>query len=158
MWEPRRLTTVWAFTSCYRGSYTFIFTLYLTLTVSRFLIYLWLYTGSRKSRLTAVGIRCAEHATPPIRKKLALTSPTCGGRSVGIVRLRTKATEGGGGWLYTQSVGLLGRVISSSQGLYLNTGKHKHRLNAQTHTKHASLKWDSNLRSQHPSERRQFMT
>jgi hypothetical protein len=25
--------------------------------------------------------------------KLALTSPTCGGRSVGIVRLRTKATE-----------------------------------------------------------------
>jgi hypothetical protein len=24
---------------------------------------------------------------------LALTSPTCGGRSVGIVRLRTKATE-----------------------------------------------------------------
>jgi hypothetical protein len=32
-----------------------------------------------------VGIRCAEHAT--------LTSPTSGSRSVGIVRLRTKATE-----------------------------------------------------------------
>ena len=28
-----------------------------------------------------------------IRKKLALTSPTGGGRSVGIVRVRTKATE-----------------------------------------------------------------
>jgi len=28
-----------------------------------------------------------------IRKKLALTSPTGGGRSVGIVRSRTKATE-----------------------------------------------------------------
>jgi hypothetical protein len=30
---------------------------------------------------------------PCIRKKLALTSPTSGGSSVGIVRLRTKATE-----------------------------------------------------------------
>jgi hypothetical protein len=50
-------------------------------------------SGSRKSRLTAVGIRCADHATPSIRKKLALTSPTCGGRSVSIVRLRTKAVE-----------------------------------------------------------------
>jgi hypothetical protein len=40
-----------------------------------------------------VGIRCADHATPSTRKRLALTSPTSGGRSVGIVRLRTKATE-----------------------------------------------------------------
>jgi hypothetical protein len=40
-----------------------------------------------------VGIRCADHATPSIRKKLALTWATCGGRSVGIVRLRSKATE-----------------------------------------------------------------
>jgi hypothetical protein len=31
-----------------------------------------------------------------------------------------------------QSAGLLGRVISSSQGLYLNTGQHKHRINAYT--------------------------
>jgi hypothetical protein len=30
-------------------------------------------------------------------------------------------------------VGLLGRVIGSSQGLYLNTGQHKHRINAYTH-------------------------
>jgi hypothetical protein len=49
--------------------------------------------GSRKPRLTAVGIRCADHGTPSIRKKLALTSPTSGGLSVGIVSLRTKATE-----------------------------------------------------------------
>jgi hypothetical protein len=43
---------------------------------------------------TAVGIRCADHATHSIRKKkLARTSPTSGGRSLGIVRLRTKATE-----------------------------------------------------------------
>jgi hypothetical protein len=51
-------------------------------------------------------------------------------------------------WLYTplrpwpllfsfmtilQTVGLLGRVISLSQGLYLNTGQHKHRINTYTH-------------------------
>ena len=48
---------------------------------------------SRKQRLTAVGIRCADHVTPLYLQKLALTSPTGGGRSVGIVRSRTKATE-----------------------------------------------------------------
>jgi hypothetical protein len=26
MWEPRRLTTPWASTACYRDSFTFIFT------------------------------------------------------------------------------------------------------------------------------------
>ena len=41
----------------------------------------------------AVGIRCADHVTPLYPQKLALTSPTGGGRSVGVVRLRTKATE-----------------------------------------------------------------
>jgi hypothetical protein len=35
--------------------------------------------------------------------------------------------------MYSQSVGLLGRVISSSQGLYLNTGQHNHRINTYTH-------------------------
>ena len=48
---------------------------------------------SRKQRLTAVGTRCADRVTPPYPQKLALTSPTGGGRSVGIVRVRTKATE-----------------------------------------------------------------
>jgi hypothetical protein len=50
-------------------------------------------SGSRELRLTAVGISCADHATPSIRKKLALTSPTTCGRSVSTVRLRPKATE-----------------------------------------------------------------
>jgi len=48
---------------------------------------------SRKQRLTAVGTHCADHVTPLYPQKLALTSPTGGGRSVGIVRVRTKATE-----------------------------------------------------------------
>ena len=47
----------------------------------------------RKQRLTAVGTRCADHVTPFYPQKLALTSSTGGGRSVGIVRVRTKATE-----------------------------------------------------------------
>jgi hypothetical protein len=36
--------------------------------------------------------------------------------------------------IYTQSVGLLGRVIGPSQGLYLNTVQHKHRINARART------------------------
>jgi hypothetical protein len=32
---------------------------------------------------------------------------------------------------FTQKVGLLGRGISPSQGRYLRTGQHKHRINAQ---------------------------
>jgi len=40
-----------------------------------------------------VGNRCANHVTPLYPQKLALTSPTGGGRSVGMVRSRTKATE-----------------------------------------------------------------
>jgi hypothetical protein len=48
---------------------------------------------SRKQRLMAVGTRCADHVTPLYPQKLALTLPTGGGRSVGIFRSRTKATE-----------------------------------------------------------------
>jgi hypothetical protein len=39
------------------------------------------------------GICRNDHATPLYPQKLALTSPTSGGRSVGIVRSGTKATE-----------------------------------------------------------------
>ena len=40
-----------------------------------------------------MGTHCADHVTPLYPQKLALTSPTSGGRSVGVVRVRTKATE-----------------------------------------------------------------
>jgi hypothetical protein len=46
-----------------------------------------------KAENSAVGIRYADHVAPSIRKKLALTSLTSGGRSVGIGRLLTKAME-----------------------------------------------------------------
>jgi hypothetical protein len=54
-----------------------------------------------------------------------------------------------------QSVGLLGRVICSSQGLYLytNTQKRTHSSN----TKHLCQRRDSNPRSQRPNKRKQFM-
>jgi hypothetical protein len=54
-----------------------------------------------------------------------------------------------------QSVGLLGQVISSSQGLYLymNTEKRTH----NTNTKHPCPEWDTNPRSRRPRERRHFM-
>jgi hypothetical protein len=49
--------------------------------------------SSLESREYGLGIRHADHVAPSIRKKLALTSLTCGGRLVGIVRLRTEAVE-----------------------------------------------------------------
>jgi hypothetical protein len=55
---------------------------------------------------------------------------------------------------YTQSVGLAGKGISPSQGRYLHTEQHKHRINAY---RHPCLEWDSNPRSQRWSEVRQFM-
>jgi hypothetical protein len=40
-------------------------------------------------------------------------------------------------WSYTQSVAPLGRGISPSQGLYLDTEQHKHRINAHNTDIHA---------------------
>jgi hypothetical protein len=110
--------------------------------------------------------------------KLALTLPTSGGRSVDRVRLRTTghgvcffkllylAIYGFTALVdlrpifsvlilvYTQSVGLLGQGISPSQGLYLQTEQHKHRIKAH---RHPCLEWDSNPRSQCSRGRRRFM-
>jgi hypothetical protein len=61
-------------------------------------------SGLEKTKLTVVRTRCADHAIPIYPQKLALTSSTSGGSSIGIVRLRTKSH--GVGWL----VGWLGYV------------------------------------------------
>jgi hypothetical protein len=48
---------------------------------------------SRKPRLRPWGIRRADYLTSLYPQKLALTSSTSGGRSVGLVRSRTQATD-----------------------------------------------------------------
>jgi hypothetical protein len=55
---------------------------------------------------------------------------------------------------FTESVGFLGRGIRQSQGRYLHTGQHKHRINAH---RHPCLERDSNTRFQRSSRRRRFM-
>jgi hypothetical protein len=57
-------------------------------------------------------------------------------------------------WSYTQSVVLLGRGISPSQGRYLHMEQHKHRINAH---RHPCLEWDSKPRLQCSSGRRLFV-
>jgi hypothetical protein len=46
-----------------------------------------------ENRIMAIGIHHADHMAPFYPQKLALTSPTSSGRSVGIVRSWTQATE-----------------------------------------------------------------
>jgi hypothetical protein len=50
--------------------------------------------------------------------------------------------------IFTQTVRLLERVISPSQGRYLNTGQHKHRINA-----HTDIHALSGIRNQDPRVR-----
>jgi hypothetical protein len=54
---------------------------------------------------------------------------------------------------YKQLVVVLGRGISPWQVRYLHTERHRHRINAQ---RYPCFEWDSNERSQPPSERIQF--
>jgi hypothetical protein len=59
-----------------------------------------------------------------------------------------------------QMVGLLGRVISSSQGLYLNIRQHKHGINIYTHqTSMPYVGFEPTIPaiSRPPCQRRQFM-
>jgi hypothetical protein len=43
--------------------------------------------------------------------------------------------------IFSQKVELLRRVISLSQGHYLNTRQHKHRINSYTYTHQTSMSW-----------------
>jgi hypothetical protein len=56
--------------------------------------------------------------------------------------------------IHTQSVGLLGRWISPSQGPFLYTEQQEHRINAH---RHPCLDWDSNPRSQCSRGRRRYL-
>jgi hypothetical protein len=48
---------------------------------------------------------------------------------------------------------LLGRVISPSHGVYLNTGQHRHRISAYTHTHTPNIHASSGIRTHDPSVR-----
>jgi hypothetical protein len=57
-------------------------------------------------------------------------------------------------WFYTQSIGLLGREISSSKCRFLHTGQHKIRINT---SRYPCFQWDSSPRPQCPSGWKQFI-
>jgi hypothetical protein len=100
---------------------------------------------SSRLRLKEISIICFDRYKPILHKcPLAPTwelAPTFS--SIGLISQFLD---------HSQTIGLLGRVISSSQGLYLNTGQLRHR---KTHTriKHPCPEWDSNTRSRLPSKR-----
>jgi hypothetical protein len=57
-------------------------------------------------------------------------------------------------WSYTKSVGVLARGMNPSQGLYLHTGQHKHRINAHNtdiHVLSGILTHDSSVRESEES-------
>jgi hypothetical protein len=60
--------------------------------------------------ITAGGIRRADYAIPLYPQKLALTSLTSDGRSVGTVRSRAKATEFVCSFLYTYTHKMILRI------------------------------------------------
>jgi hypothetical protein len=72
----------------------YVYVLMSSMLTSTFVNVVWGFRGSGGLDCgLVVGIRRDYHATPLYPQKLALTSPTSGGRSVGKVRSRTKATE-----------------------------------------------------------------
>ena len=88
--DPRRYQIFWVVVGLERGPLSLVS---LVRSIEELLEWKCSGSRSRKQRLTAVGTRCADHVTPLYPQTLALTSPTGGGRSIGIVRVRTKATE-----------------------------------------------------------------
>jgi hypothetical protein len=108
MWELQRLTTVWAFTACYRDNFTF-------------------YYFHRHFILTVILLN-SKRINLPINGKLIILFFFTGS-TASLPRALASAFSF---VIILQTVGLLGRVISSSQGLYLNTGQHKHGINTYT--------------------------
>jgi hypothetical protein len=78
-----------------------------------------------KTENTAVGIRHADHVATSTLKKLAITSPTSGGRSVSIVRSRTQTMEFSFGietWKYSLVV-ILTAVLTADNFSNCNQGE-----------------------------------
>ena len=71
-----------------------------------------------------MGTRCADHVTPLHPQKLVLTSPTGGGRNVGIVRVRTKATEFSLVLVYLLKLAAAKECNRNSVTLYQNNRKY----------------------------------
>jgi hypothetical protein len=78
-----------------------------------------------KTENTAVEIRHADHMAPLSPQKLAITSPTSGGRSVGTVRSRTQATGFSFSFISSRQVLLLNfvNILQMSRASYLSHHK-----------------------------------
>jgi hypothetical protein len=154
MWDPQRLTTLWAFTVWYRDSFTFFF---FTVRRTGWLMNKGLtriHCYERNQRV----VRCTQHPS------WCDSYNHCPWKLLTYLHTylnRSSYNLGCPGCFFfhliiLQNIGLFGRVISLSQGLYLNTGQQKHR-KTHTHTKHPCLMWDSNPGYRLPNEWRQYM-
>jgi hypothetical protein len=87
------------------------------------------FTDSQCPRVRATGKREREWYEPLYKVFLSMALPAHSGPWP-FIQFRNH---------FSQTVGLPGRVISPSQGRYLYTGQHKHRINAYTHQ--TSMPW-----------------
>jgi hypothetical protein len=158
MWDPQRLSTLWAFTACYRDSFNVVFFLhnhqnplesscelgslhhlYVFQLVSGPSILGW---GLEVTLMWVKGKLCEKAICDA---KTLINSYINGSTALCLALVSFSVSY----FFFTQSVVLLGWVISPSQGRCLHIGQQKH--------KHPCLEWDSKSRSQRSSERRQFI-
>jgi NAD dependent epimerase/dehydratase family enzyme len=99
----------------------------------------------QKTENTAVGIRHADQVAPSICKKLALTSLTSDGRSVGIVRSRIHATEILLTWVQRQRYESLWLRTRQSHGMYTrrNPREYKNRIENAATDKTRNTGWEN---------------
>jgi hypothetical protein len=146
MWDPQRLTTLWAFMACYRDSFTFTFTFTFTLSLR----WIWLLIliklcfqqlGQVESNVILFILSYVILLTFLPHKWLLRKISNLGllsGCIDSFLSMALPALSGPRPLIhflnhFSQTVGLLVRVISPSQGRYLNKGLHKHRMNTYTH-------------------------
>jgi hypothetical protein len=81
-------------------------------------------TPVHKTENTAVGICYTDHVAPSIRRKLAITSLTSGGRSVSLVRSRTQTMEFVRSFVSLFPKATTGLVLIGYKGALLSTLLH----------------------------------